>query len=142
MRNLLAIILMIIICSASVAYGGNKRTSGDLSHFANEIAAKLVYRPDANISVRAHDCRLHIEYGALEVAFDLPLKGTTLEENGSEDGIILSNANLTRTVKNRVPEVYERIILRFDRKTVKMMMTAFEDAIAACGGGKKVAAAQ
>lgn len=141
MRNLVATVLMIVMCSATGAYAGSKNTSKDMAQFANEVAAKLVYRPDVNISVRAQDCHLHIEYGSLNVAFDLPLKGTTLAENETEDGIILSNRQMTRTLKDKNPEAYERIILRFDRKTNKTMMKTFENVITVCGGGKTVAAA-
>ena len=141
MRNLVATVLMIVMCSATVAYAGNKNKAKDMAQFANEVASKLVYRPDVNISVRAQDCHLHIEYGSLNVAFDLPLRGTTLAENETEDGIILSNRQMTRTLKDKTPEAYERIILRFDRKTNKTMIKTFENVIAVCGGGKTIAAA-
>ncbi len=140
MRDLMVAVLMIAICSGTGAYAGSKNNSKEMAQFANEIAAKLVYKPEANISVRAQDCHLHIEYGSLHVAFDLPLKGTTLAENETEDGIILSNAQMTRTLKDRNPEAYERIILKFDRKTNKTMMKTFENVITVCGGGKTVAA--
>lgn len=141
MRNLVVSILMIVICSAA-AYGGNKSTAREMDQFANEVAAKLVYRPDVNISVRARDCRLHIEYVSINVAFDLPLHGTTVAETDTEDGVILSNANMRRTIKDRNPEAFERLILRFDRKNVKSMVKTFENAVKACaGGGTTVAAA-
>lgn len=141
MRNLMIAILLTIVTSvlAVIEARGGNRGSGDMSQFANEIAAKLVYRPDANILVRAQNCRLHIEYGALHVSFDLPLKDTTLAESETEDGIILTNSKMTRTLKGKGPEPYERIILRFERKTVKSMLKTFENAVTACGGEKTVA---
>jgi hypothetical protein len=89
--------------------------------------------------VRARNSQLHIEYGSLHVAFDLALKDTTLSENETEDGIILSNSKMTRTLKGKVPEPYERVILRFERKTVKSMLKTFENAVTTCGGGRTVA---
>lgn len=143
MRNLMVMsFLMIVICSAAEAHGGEKARNRESAQFANEVAAKIVYRSDANISVRANDCRLRIEYGALSAAIDLPLQGTTLAETDTEDGVILSNAQMTRTLKGGNPEAYEQFILRFERKHVKSMMNAFQNAIAACGGKKAVASAR
>ncbi len=130
---------LIAFTLASDAYGGSRNASGDLSQFANEIASKLIQRSDMNVTVRARNCRLHIEYESLQVAFNLPLKDTTLAESGADDGVILSNSSMTRTLKGGNPEKFERLILRFDRKTVKSVIKSFEKVIAGCGGGRDVA---
>ena len=140
MRTVLATILIILACSATVAYGGGRNTAKAMAQFANEVAAKVLYRKDVNVAVRADNCNLHIEYGKLNVAFDLPLSGTTLEETDTEDGIILSNAQMTRTLKDKTPETYSQLILRFERKDIKSIRKTFEDAVGICThDGAKVA---
>ncbi len=135
MRNAAAILaVMIILCAAAGAYGGERTAArkGDMAQFANELAAKIVYRSDAGISVNAQDCHLHIEYGALNVAFDLPLQGTTMDEAGTDDGILLRNKYMTRTIKDRNPEAFEAMLLRFHRNDIEPMMKVFERAIRDC----------
>ncbi len=132
MRNLLAAVLIILLGSSTGAFGSNKNPSKALTQFANEVAAKIVYRQDVSVAVRADNCRLHIEYGKLNVVFDLPLNGTMLTEADTEDGIILSNAQMTRTLKDKMPETYTQLILHFERKDVKPMLKSFENAVGIC----------
>ncbi|MGE5838545.1 MAG: hypothetical protein ACM34H_01325 [Deltaproteobacteria bacterium] len=146
MRRMSLLTMMVISCCFTAgAHGGGKSAALDrnTAQFANEVASKIVYRSDAEISVSARNCRLRIEFGTLEATFDLPLQGTTIAETASEDGIVLNNKQLTRTIKNKAPEAFENLILRFNKNDVKPMLKAFDRVITACNGkGSSMAAAR
>jgi mannitol-specific phosphotransferase system IIBC component len=133
MRLIVVFGLVMVVCTATVAYGGRKDSSfKETSALANEVAAKIVYRAGANVSATADGCRLHINFESLKASFELPLQGTAVAETDSEDGIVITNKSMTRRIKDREPEAFERLTLRFNRFNVKSILKTFEDAIAAC----------
>jgi hypothetical protein len=82
--------------------------------------------------VSGDECRLHINFQSVNAVFDLPLKGTTVAETDSEDAIVVKNKSMTRRIKERAPEYFEHLTLRFNRLNVKSVMKSFNEAIAAC----------
>lgn len=130
-----------VIGIVSPALAGNKKLVRDITQFANEVASRIVYRADTTVTVSAQGCTLHVEYGSIGTAFDIPLQGTKVSETYMEDGIVLQNEGMTRTVRGRDSEPFGQVILRFDRSDIKTMMQAFERAVAACNSpGSRVAA--
>lgn len=143
MRNAAMLSLIMVICFTGSAFGAGRGSvkEQELSQFAKEVGAKIVYRNGAPVSVSAHECLLHIEFNSLNAAFDLPLQGTATAETEAEDGIVLNNSAMTRTLSGRSPETFQNLILRFHRTDVKPMMKSFERVIAACGGPQPQVAA-
>lgn len=144
MRNIALktmIVVVAVIGIASPASAGKKNLSRELTQFANEVAARIVYRADTSIKVSVQGCSLHIEYGSIGTAFDTPLQGSKLSETYMEDGIVLQNAGMTRTIKGKASEPFEQLILRFDRANIKTMMRAFDRAVATCSAQDSTVAA-
>lgn len=132
MRTVALFTVMIVACFAVEAFGGHW-AADETAQLANEIAGKVAYRPDEGFKVQAGVCRLRIEFQGHNVAFDLPLQGTKVEETPTDDGVILINARMTRTFKERAPEAFESLILRCGRNNLKAMKDVFDNAIKACG---------
>ncbi|OGW34458.1 MAG: hypothetical protein A2010_14285 [Nitrospirae bacterium GWD2_57_9] len=134
MRYVLVFVLVIVASTATVAYGGKKNNpSRETTLLASEVAGKIVSRPGTTVSVTAPDsCRLHISFESVNASFDLPLQGSTVSLADAEDGLIVENKSMTRKIKDRAPEAFERLTLRFNRTTVKSVMKTFSDAIASC----------
>ena len=125
--------MLIIVGLTSGAYGADKRAVKEVSRLAEEVQGKIISRTDASVKVQAHECWLHIEFTDNNVAFDLPLQGTKTAETDLEDGIIVQNRYMTRTVSGREPEAFERLLLKFGRHNSGEIKQSFESAINACG---------
>lgn len=129
------IAVFFMVCVATGAQGADKQTTKEVNQLAAEVQNKIVSRTDAEVKVQARGCWLHIEFAANNATFDLPLVGTVMAETDMEDGIVLQNTHMVRTISNRAPESYERLILKFGRYNSKPVIESFENAIKACGGG-------
>lgn len=134
MRQIAVLGLIMLVCTATAAYGGKKNTPvRETTMLASEVASKIVYRSGTVVSVSAPDaCRLSINFETLNASFDIPLQGSLVSENDAEDSIVLENKNMTRKIKDRAPEVFERVTLRFSRLNIKSVMKSFSEAISAC----------
>lgn len=132
--------LMVILCTASVASGGAKKAPGKADTLANEVMSKIVYR-NSSVQATVEECRLHIRFETLDAAFNLPLQGTTVVQTDTADGILVMNKNMTRTIKDRAPEAFERLTLRFHHDSIQPMLKIFSDAIATCSSPGSVVAA-
>ena len=132
--NAAVISILMVACFTSGAYGAAKHSAREreMTQFAKELSSMVVYRSGADIAVSAQDCRLHIEFTSRKVAFDLPLAGTKIASSDSEDGVVLSNDAMTRTVGDRVPEAFPSLILHSNHLDVRPVMKLFEHAIALC----------
>ncbi len=140
MRYLPGIAAVVAAVMASAAFGADRSASKAADRLAAEVQGKIVSRTDNDVKVRARDCSLRIEFQDNNVSFDLPLQGTTLTATDLEDGIILLNRSMTRTIADRQPEVFERLVLKFGRYHSGSVMEAFASAIKACGGPAQVVA--
>lgn len=125
--------LLVAVCAASVVYGENGKASGPANALANEVMSKVVYR-SANVRARAEACRLRISFEPHGAVFDLPLHGTTVAQTATQDGVLVKNKNMTRTIRDRAPESFEQLTLRLHRDQVRSMLRTFDNAIASCGG--------
>jgi hypothetical protein len=125
----------------TVAYGGKKNAPGkETSQLVSEVAAKIVSSSGTIVLVSAPDaCRLNINFQSLNASFDIPLKGSTVIESETDDSIVVQNKNMTRKIKDRAPEAFERLSLRFSRPNLKPVLKSFTDAISACNSGAVVA---
>lgn len=131
MRQAAMIALLIVLCSTSVVYGSKKNSLRPADVLANEVMTKAIYQKTAVVA-RAKECHLHISFQTVNAAFDLPLRGTKVVLTDNEDGIIVMNRNMTRTIRGRSPEVFERLTLRFSRDNIKPMLKRFDEAIMFC----------
>ncbi len=139
MRNILVFgLLVMVFCTAAVSYGGQKNTPrSETNLLASEMAAKIVYRKGTTVTVSAPDaCLLHINFEPLNASFDLPLQNAKVVENDADDSIAVQSSHMTRKIKDRAPEAFERLTLRFSRANLKSVMKTFTDAISACNQSK------
>ena len=132
--------LITIVCSllltASVAAAQNEETriaTREAQILAKEMMSKAAHRT-SNVRARAEECRLYITFEPQNASFDLPLQGTLVAQTKTRDGIVVQNKNMTRTIKDRAPESFERLLLRFHRDQLQSMLKTFENAIATCNG--------
>lgn len=140
MRFAAVIGLLVIIGTASVALGEKKNAPPEADVLAKEVMSKVVFR-SSTVLARVDDCRLNIRFDATDAAFDLPLQETAVKPAETDDGIVVTNRNMTRTIKNRAPESFQRLALRTHRDMMQPLIKAFQDAIAACGGNTSNVAA-
>lgn len=131
MRYRAVFVLLVIVCTASVAHGGKKNASKKADLLAKEVMSKVIYH-NTNILARAEECSLRISFETLNTVFHLPLAGTTIAQTGAEDSILVANKNMTRTIKGRAPEPFEQLTLRVRRDSVQSMLRSFRDAVASC----------
>jgi hypothetical protein len=134
MRHAVSLFAMLaVVGSAAGVQSETVTVAKEVTQLAAEIQEKVVSRSEGDIRVQARGCWLHIEFGSHNAAFDLPLQGTQVSKTDMEDGIILLNSNMTRTISGRGSEVFESLILRFKRHNVNPVTETFENAIRACG---------
>lgn len=139
MRHILIFgLLMMVVCTAAVSYGGQKnKPQSETSLLASEMSAKIVYRKGTTVTVSAPNaCLLHINFEPLNASFDLPLQDATVVQNDTDDSIAVQSNHMTRKIKDRAPEAFERLTLRFSRENLKSVMKSFTDAISACSQSK------
>jgi hypothetical protein len=141
MRSTIVLLAVLAVLGiAAGAQGAEKKAAREVGRLASEVQNKIVSKTDSDISVQARGCWLHIEFASNNVTFDLPLLGTRMDETDLEDGIVLQNTHMIRTVSTREPESFEKLILKFGRYNSRPVMDAFESAIKACGGGPAASA--
>lgn len=138
MRQIAVLGLILVVCTAANAHGGKKNAPiRETNLLASQVAAKIVYRAGTVVTVSAPDaCRLNINFESLNASFDIPLQGSTIMENDAEDSIVIQNRNMTRKIKDRAPEVFEQVTLRFNRANIKSVLKSFTEAISACNSGR------
>ncbi len=140
MRNILVLgLLVMVVCTAAVTYGGQKNDTprSETNLLASEMAAKIVYRKGTTVTVSAPNaCLLHINFEPLNASFDLPLQDATVIHSDGDDSIAVQSAHMTRKIKDRAPEAFERLTLRFNRLNIKSVVKTFTDAISACNQSK------
>lgn len=133
MTKLITVVCSLLLTvSVAAAQNEEKRSAPrEAQILAQEMTSKIVYR-QSNVRARAEECRLYISFEPQNAAFDLPLQGTTIAQTFTRDGIVVLNKNMTRTIRDRAPESFERLLLRFHRDQMQSMLKTFENAIATC----------
>jgi hypothetical protein len=134
MKTVSFIVILFVLCCTAWASGVDPKAGKAGDQLASEIEAKLANGSQAKVKASAHDCKLHIEFSAHNVSFDLPLQGTEVSTIvGTEDSLFVSNPRMTRTIRDRGPETFEKLMLRFGRETISDIKTVFDQAIRSCG---------
>ena len=129
-----AIGFLLLTVPVAAAQQGEKRGTPREAHvLAKDMMSKVAHRA-SNVRARAEECSLHISFEPQHASFDLPLQGTIVALTKTRDGIVVQNKNMTRTIKDRAPESFERLLLRFHRDQLQSMLKTFEQAIATCNG--------
>ncbi|MDH4161924.1 MAG: hypothetical protein OEW15_04455 [Nitrospirota bacterium] len=131
MRHATFIGLLIVLVTASTAYGEKKNPASAADILAKEVSSKIICRK-SNVEARADACRLHIHFEKMNAAFDLPLQGTIVSPSDAEDAVVVKNTNMTRSINGNAPESFEQLTLRFQKDMVGPMLKTFNDAIAIC----------
>lgn len=142
MRIVTPLVALFVVFGLSVGVQAADKQRGvkEVRRLAEEVQGKIISRTDASVKVQAKECWLHIEFTDNNVVFDLPLLGTKMAETDLEDGLIIQNRYMTRTVSGREPEAFNRLLLKFGRHNSDAVKQSFEHAIDACGGQQARAA--
>ena len=121
------------------AFGARTNQIKETALLADQMTANMLYRAGSKVSATADGCRLQINFESAQAVFDIPLKSTTLAEDQVEGMIVIKNDNMTRKIKDRTPERFDRLAVRMNRSNVKSIINSFENAIAACSSDRKIA---
>jgi hypothetical protein len=124
---------MVFVVLATGAQAIEKNVVREVTRLASEVEGKIASKTDKEVTVEARGCWLHIDFASNNVMFDLPLLGTQVTKTDLEDGLVLQNNHMVRTVSSRTPETFEKLILKFGRYNTGEIMDSFEKAIKACG---------
>ncbi len=127
-------VVFVLVIASSAADAADRKNDHEMERLSREVRIRMAYRSSEAVRVSALNCRLHVEFGLHHVAFDLPLRGTTVEHAEADNGLVLVNPEMTRTVREGAPERFERLILRIEPDSVREVHRIFESAIAGCGG--------
>ena len=133
MRIGVLVVTMIALLAAAAGYADNTNTAvKNAAALAREIENGSIKKANESVRVESRDCQLSIEFTNHNVTFQVPLGSSRVIETDNGDSVVLINSAMTRKIRDRAAEPYERLYLRFDRKTIVQMKTQFEQVIRAC----------